>query len=300
VFVGMRKKQKTKEKFQAQQKRHQSVLVEYKGDVNFSRPKPGNGCIIEQNGGPEMTEFVKGPSKGDIKFKGPLYKRQEGKMQIDDGFDLYAYTDDLKNKLDDYEDQSGVNIKGQNENQKFIVEMPKQEKGTLNQQIAEFFTQVEPQTIDFSAMNADDPQLRGINWGAAGPPATIGLGEKGISRPPKELFELQKRQEKLLSKSTTGFAKAQSKRGSQQKQQGRPMNPPMPGQGGQMSRQGSASTSNLPPNQGSIQRHGTQNGVRNHQMSMQGSQQSTPGSQSGNRPLSPGSDNMKRSDNWGV
>ncbi|KAA6383501.1 MAG: hypothetical protein EZS28_020972, partial [Streblomastix strix] len=300
VFVGMRKKQKTKEKFQAQQKRHQSVLVEYKGDVGFSRPQPGNGNFNEQNGGPEMTEFAKGPSKGDIKLKGSLYQRPEGKMQTEDGFDLYAYTDDLRNKLDDFEDKSGVNTKGQNENQKVIVEMPKQEKGTLNQQIADFFTQVEPQTIDFSAMNADDPQLRDINWGAAGPPATIGLGEKGISRPPKELFELQKRQEKLLSKSTTGFAKVQSKRSSQSSFQGRPMNPPMPGQGSQMSRQGSASTTNLPPNQGSMSRHDTLNGIRNHQMSMQSSQQSIPGSQSGHIPKNPGSDNMKRSDNSGM
>ncbi|KAA6402890.1 MAG: hypothetical protein EZS28_001587 [Streblomastix strix] len=220
------KKQKKLEKKQAQKKQHQDLLLPYEDDSLFVIHAAQDPSDLPFQ---EMTDFGK---DGLGKNEGASRKSYSQGFGTDSPY-VEAYAGDLKARLDGIEQRDGAPLE-QDPNTKVLVEMPAQEKGTINQQIAEFFTNTTPTTIDFSAMNADDPQLRGINWGAAGPPATIGLGEKGVSRPPKELFELQKRQEKLLSKSTTGFTKAQSKRSSQSSFQGRPTSPP-----------GSASSSQL-------------------------------------------------------
>ncbi|KAA6369638.1 MAG: hypothetical protein EZS28_034835 [Streblomastix strix] len=41
-----------------------------------------------------------------------------------------------------------------------------------------------------AVLSDDDPQHHGINYGASGPPVTIGLGERGIRKAPKETLAL--------------------------------------------------------------------------------------------------------------
>ncbi|KAA6369566.1 MAG: hypothetical protein EZS28_034907, partial [Streblomastix strix] len=127
---------------------------------------------------------------------------------------LYAYAQNLQAKLDDYESQNARKISPGLEQplkgQKVLIEMPVIEEGTLNQQITEYFINSKPVTIDFSSIPSDDPQLQGINWGVCGPPATIGLAQQGVEFPPQEILDLQKRQEQLLSRTSTGYTQSQS------------------------------------------------------------------------------------------
>ncbi|KAA6396213.1 MAG: hypothetical protein EZS28_008255 [Streblomastix strix] len=81
----------------------------------------------------------------------------------------------------------------------------KVEKGTLNEKIADFFSQAKSTTIDFSALSFDDLQLRWINLGASGPHSTFGLGEKGIQKAPKKMSVHIQSQERRLSNSSTKY-----------------------------------------------------------------------------------------------
>ncbi|KAA6380402.1 MAG: hypothetical protein EZS28_024071 [Streblomastix strix] len=105
--------------------------------------------------------------------------------------------------MEQQEDINNSELQDSAHPKKEMIQYPSQEKGTLNNKITEVFAGTHATTIDFSAMPANDPQLRGINWGAAGQPATVGLGQHGYEKSPQQLLQLQKRQEKLLSKSAT-------------------------------------------------------------------------------------------------
>ncbi|KAA6396988.1 MAG: hypothetical protein EZS28_007487 [Streblomastix strix] len=184
---------------------HLSVLVPYEQDKEL---------IIENSGTLQdvgMTKFAKQPQNdGSFIGSNSLANRQEGKLERKPSADnllLSSFTQKLRNKLDDIERQQakdlGSSPKLTRKSTKDYMEYPKKEKGTLREKITEFFTQAKPTTIDFSAVPINDPKIRGVNWGASGPPATLGLGAKGIQKSPKDIIKLQQRQERLLSKSST-------------------------------------------------------------------------------------------------
>ncbi|KAA6359279.1 MAG: hypothetical protein EZS28_045194, partial [Streblomastix strix] len=87
----------------------------------------------------------------------------------------------------------------------YRLDYPEQEKGTLSGQMTEYVSNIEPVTVDFSNIRSDSPQLRGVNWGALGPPATVGLGEMGAKKPSQELLLLQQRQEEMLSRQSSQY-----------------------------------------------------------------------------------------------
>ncbi|KAA6385271.1 MAG: hypothetical protein EZS28_019203 [Streblomastix strix] len=217
----------------SKQTNRKQTLVPYEQDERLLR----NYGLSKDVG---MTEFAKQPSvKGTSPNPNSLYSRNQGQLgtvpQVSQSMMLPMYTDNLRTKLDNLEKQEAQSQPSlpqmTRKSTKDYVEYPKQEKGTLNEKITDFFSQAKPTTIDFSAMRADDPQLRGINWGASGPPATLGLGAQGISKAPKQILELQQRQEKLLSKSSTNYQQPVGRKSPNMMnmvQQGRQPNPTNP------------------------------------------------------------------------
>ncbi|KAA6394018.1 MAG: hypothetical protein EZS28_010455, partial [Streblomastix strix] len=208
------KKQKKMIKKLTQKKSHMDLLMPYEEDQPVIRLHGTNDNIFS-----DITGFAQ-----DGKF--PQEKGYIGTQQISlysPGLELQsrscspalqAYALSLQTKLDDYESQNARKISPgldlPDKRQKVLIEMPQIEQGTLNQKITEFFLTSKPVTIDFSSMPPDDPQLQGINWGVCGPPATIGLAQQGVEVPPKEILDLQKRQEQLISRTSTGYTKSQS------------------------------------------------------------------------------------------
>ncbi|KAA6358425.1 MAG: hypothetical protein EZS28_046048, partial [Streblomastix strix] len=85
----------------------------------------------------------------------------------------------------------------------FLVEYPEQERGTLNEQITEYLSNIQPTTVDFSSIPADSIEMQGIDWGEVGPPATAGIAQMGITKTPDELLVLQQRQEKLMGRNAS-------------------------------------------------------------------------------------------------
>ncbi|KAA6358990.1 MAG: hypothetical protein EZS28_045483, partial [Streblomastix strix] len=189
---------------------HQTVLVPYEQNGSILRKSTANSRDVG------MTQFAKqSQQEGSNHSQSSLFNRPEGKLgptqsSTGDGQILLSYTKNLKNRLDIIEKQNEIqqytNCQLTRKNISDFMECPKIEKGTLNEKIADFFSQAKPTTIDFSALPFDDPQLYGINWGASGPPVTIGLGVKGVQKAPKEILALQQRQERLLSKSSTNYS----------------------------------------------------------------------------------------------
>ncbi|KAA6362629.1 MAG: hypothetical protein EZS28_041844, partial [Streblomastix strix] len=51
--------------------------------------------------------------------------------------------------------------------------------------------------IDYSLVALDSDEATGQEWGPTGPPASMGLAQHGIYQPPKEILELQMRQNKV-------------------------------------------------------------------------------------------------------
>ncbi|KAA6374917.1 MAG: hypothetical protein EZS28_029557 [Streblomastix strix] len=115
---------------------------------------------------------------------------------------IFEYIQNLQSKLDDYESLNVRKISPGLElplkGQKVQIEMPDIEEDTLNQQITGYFINSKPVSINFSSINSDDPQFQGINLGCVfRPPTTIGLTQQGITSPPKEILDLQKRLEQF-------------------------------------------------------------------------------------------------------
>ncbi|KAA6379335.1 MAG: hypothetical protein EZS28_025138, partial [Streblomastix strix] len=208
------KKQKKLIKKLTQKKSHLDILMPYEEVQPVIRLHGTNDDIFS-----DMTGFAK-----DGKFPqedGYIGTQQTSLytpgLELRSGScspSLYAYAQNLQAKLDDYESQNSRMVSPGLEQplkgQKVLIEMPVIEEGTLNQQITEYFINSKPVTIDFSSIPSDDPQLQGINWGVCGPPATIGLAQQGVEFPPQEILDLQKRQEQLLSRTSTGYTQSQS------------------------------------------------------------------------------------------
>ncbi|KAA6373421.1 MAG: hypothetical protein EZS28_031052, partial [Streblomastix strix] len=213
-----RKKQELKKKKKlikklTQKKTHLDLLTPYEEDQTVTRLHGTN-----DNAFSDITGFAQdGKSPQENGYIGTqqisLYTPGLELESARNSPALQAYAQNLQSKLDDYESQNSRKISPGLElpekEQKLLIEMPDNEEGTFNQQITEYFIDSKPVTIDFSSMSPDDPQLQGINWGVCGPPATLGLAQKGITSPPKEILDLQKRQEQLLSKTSTGYTKLQ-------------------------------------------------------------------------------------------
>ncbi|KAA6354710.1 MAG: hypothetical protein EZS28_049763 [Streblomastix strix] len=113
-----------------------------------------------------------------------------------------SYTNDLKNRLDDFESRQGLTSPSSMvpKRQSTRLDYPQHEKGTLHGQMTEYLANVEPVTVDFSSMPINSPQIQSVDWGELGLPATT-----GSQRPTDELMLLQQRQERLLSKSSSVY-----------------------------------------------------------------------------------------------
>ncbi|KAA6402885.1 MAG: putative MAP kinase kinase family domain protein [Streblomastix strix] len=195
-------------------KSHLNILMPYEEDQSVTRLYGTNDDIYS-----DMIGFVK--DENFPQEDGYIGRQQTSLytpgLELRSGRNspaLQAYALNLQAKLDDYESQNARKISPgldqPDKRQKILIEIPVIEEGTLNQQITEYFINSKPVTIDFSSMHSNDPQLQGINWGVCGPPATIGLAQQGVTSPPKEILNLQKRQEQLISRTSTGYTKSQS------------------------------------------------------------------------------------------